>query len=66
MMGLYYVADENDVVTYDGCIETHQAYLDRVAALEECYWEFVGTYPEDMYTIEYVNHFIRRLNDGWL
>ena len=55
--------DMYDVLDYDGCLEIHQAYLDKQAALDELYWEWVADFPEDLYSVEYVNNLIRRLNN---
>ena len=62
-MGLVYVVDDREVVTYDGCIETHEDYLLKQSALREAEWEWISEYPE--YTIDYEWAYIKRLNEGW-
>ena len=37
--------------------------LIRDTDIDELYWEWVADFPEDLYSVEYVNNLIRRLNN---
>lgn len=61
-MGMYYVVDDRECVTYDGCIETHEDYLLKQSALSEAEWEWLDEFPE--YSFDMVWAYIERLNIG--